>query len=198
MMNPDQSKTQPLNGAFTIVTFANHIGMILVPNTDRWELPGGGEEPEDQQSLLETAIREAKEEMKVTIRKKRMIKVGKFIQRFKGRDDEGTVELFQAQTFHFTESFLQPKDNMVYKKSADKVLETTSEAEIIRFIHVSAIIDGTFNVNLAHRRMVLHWLNWTSLRVSNQPPIEARLGHEVTARVPRPKHGKNSTFSCTL
>ncbi|MDQ5949920.1 MAG: hypothetical protein QG563_427 [Patescibacteria group bacterium] len=188
-----QEYKQPQNGAFTIVTCSDHVLLFKKRDKDIWELPGGGEEAEDNGSLEKTAVREAMEEVKVKIRPARIIKVGNFIQRFKGRTEEGTVELFQAQTFHLPDSHIG-KDYFIYNGQrpyqpeaetsafVDKIFEGTEEAERICFINLPKIFDDSIKVSLAHKRMILHWLNWREeVAKVGSCVIHGRLADTVTA-----------------
>lgn len=192
---------QPLNGAFTIVTYSNHILLFKGRGKNHFELPGGGEEEEDEGSLEKTAIREALEEVKVRLRTSRIIEVGDFIQRFKGRNNEGKVKLFQAQAFLFPESSIGA-DYFIYKgkkspTNTEKEFEMSDEAEIIRFMHISKIFDGSIEVNLAHKRMILHWLNWCEKAVKAEGRVmQGRLADAVTALVPQ-EHNSNEVKKTT-
>lgn len=183
MAEPEEEKQVPLHGAFTLVTSADSILLIRTRNTDMWELPGGG--VDDGEESIETAMREAQEEAKIRLRKKRMLEIATLEQRVpkRGPDAVGTVTLFLANSFAFPFGEIRKTDGVVMNKRLNAP-ETSDESQEIRLVCLSEIFSPAFRIGLAHKRLILHWLNWSSALMPSVK-INGKLRDPVTATVPK-------------
>ncbi len=193
----------PLNGAFVVVTFAMRVLMMYSREKKRWELPGGGQE--NHEFLIETAIREAKEETRVRLKKKNMIWVGTFIQKVPVQGNEkfkdGRVDLFQSQVFEFPDALIDVSPRDDFGTVISKIIRcpiVTEEAQQVEFIEVDRLLNGTLEVPLGHKRLLAHWLNWTketskkktgevSQKSTESGVIRTRLKFEVKTVLPGSK-----------
>lgn len=190
-MHPEPSNTTtvpyeaPLDGAFTIIVFGLYILMIRLRTNGRYELPGGGRDPGE--TLLEAAIRETKEETRFVVGESSFGEVAYLVQRVVRKEGlrYGKLKLFQVQSFDFPFQYGLGKTNdhdYGVVKTADGSILTTDEAECVQFVHAHNILNGTFNVSLGHKRLVLHWLNYMSALAPEK--IHGKLGDPVTADIP--------------
>lgn len=190
-MQPEPSNTTtvpyeaPLDGAFTIVVFGLYILMIRLRTNGRYELPGGGRDPGE--TLLKAAIRETKEETKFVVGESSFGEVAYLVQRVARKEGlrYGKLKLFQVQSFDFPyQCSLGKIDDPDYGvvKDPDGGLLTTDEAACVQFVHAHNILNGTLDVSLGHKRLVLHWLNYMSALAPEK--IHGKLGDPVTADIP--------------
>lgn len=180
-MNP-HTYTPPDNGGFIIPYTGDRVLLCLVTDKNRWEIPGGGEEPEDNGNLLNTAIREAHEEALVNIFSQDTTLIGNLVQVIPGTNGKtGTAGLWSTQVFtpitgHYWNQYKLRTPNHVYTH--------TKESSAISLVRLRDIFweRSSLVVPLGHKRMLLHalnsWARYTPL------PEGTRLGQPVTAEVP--------------
>lgn len=156
--------------------------MTRVEEKDRWELLGGGEEPEDNGNLLKTAIRESHEEGMIIVQPEHTNHVGNLIQVIPGTGGKtGIVGVYHAQVFepaggyHWKDFHLYMGDQLAHNNESDGV-------RLIRFVDIFSEEAG-LHVPLGHKRMILHMLN-VQTQYFTIVAEGTRLGQPVTAEVP--------------
>ncbi len=195
-MNPT-AYVQPENGAFLVATCALSAVVGLDKKAKRFELPGGGEESSDNKSLLTTAIREAKQECAIKVLPKNTISFAKLGQKVRRGDtfqEIGTLELVTTQIFSIGEQHRFVTD----KTTGWKILQdaitaenvTTEDSDLVALVPLKQLLNDAngLNLPLSHKRMILHYLNYTKAigagKMKIGDLITGRIGDPVTAYLP--------------
>ncbi|MBU3668400.1 MAG: hypothetical protein FGM57_00355 [Candidatus Taylorbacteria bacterium] len=174
--------TPPDNGGFMIPRCSDRVILAFVNEKDRWEILGGGEEPEDNGDLLNTAIRESQEEGMLTVERNHARHVGNLVQVIPGTGGKtGIAAVWSTQIFEPI-SGLKWKEFQLFRKTDPAYNKETGGVSMIRLKDI--FCEGSpFAIPLGHKRMILHMLNVET--DFGKPLIEGiRLGQPVTALVP--------------
>lgn len=174
--------TPPDNGGFIIPHTGDRVLLCLVTGKNRWEIPGGGEEPIDCGDLCQTAIREAREEALVNILLEDTTLIGNLVQVIPGTNGKtGIAGLWSTQVFTPATDLIWHKFDLCNKR---KQYMHSSESSVISLVRLKDIFceGSSLVLPLGHKRMLLHALNSWEKHIPL--PEGTRLGQPVTAEVP--------------